>query len=449
MITASPSASATLTPYRPHAERPSAALSRHLGQHRIWIGRVFLIGMLIVLPSGCSQRNADRSLVVALNAGTEGDALQLAAREWAADREVEVETVVLPYNSLFEKELLDLTSGTSAYDILLIDDPWFPVLAADGKLVALDRHLAQRGIELDDSDFIRSCLDACRYPAPTGPYLALPYVGNTQLFFYRSDLFEKHGLDVPQTWAEVLHAAQVISEGEGIYGYVMRAAAGNAVVSAFMPLLWAFGGDMFDQEGRPIVASGEAAAALEFMLELGKYSPPGYAGMNADEVAAHLLQATAPMSVNWPSWISAMDDPNKSKVAGRIAFAPMPSAKRRGSPMLGVWLLAVSARTDDLDLAIDFLVWATAPAQMKKAAMRGSPPTRRGVFADPDLRARFRAYPVQLASLEAARARYRTKYWNEIENVYGIYLSQAHAGTLPPKEALRRANRAIEAILER
>ena len=117
--------------------------------------------------------------------------------------------------------------------------------------------------------------------------------------------------------------------------------------------------------------------------------------------------------------------------------------------MLGVWLLAVSAETDDLDLAIDFLVWATAPAQMKKAAMRGSPPTRRGVFADPDLRAQFRAYPVQLASLEAARARHRTQYWNEIENVYGIYLSQAHAGTLPPKEALRRANRAIEAILER
>ena len=70
-----------------------------------------------------------------------------------------------------------------------------------------------------------------------------------------------------------------------MYGYVMRAAQGNAAVADFMPIFWAFGGEMFDASGKPTVNSPEGIAALQFMLELGKYSPPGYASFNADEVA--------------------------------------------------------------------------------------------------------------------------------------------------------------------
>ena len=87
----------------------------------------------------------------------------------------------------------------------------------------------------------------------------------------------------------------------------MRAAQGNAAVADFMPIFWAFGGEMFDATGKPTVNSPEGIAALEFMLELGKYSPPGYASFNADEVGAHLLQGTAAMSINWPAWISSFE----------------------------------------------------------------------------------------------------------------------------------------------
>ncbi len=412
---------------------------------------VVLPATLTLLLAGCGHQQTERSLLVALNAGTEGDAVQLAAREWGAEQGVNVETVVLPYNSLFEKELLDLTSGSGSYDVMLIDDSWFPAMVEDGNLVALDEHLAKRGVEADDTDFVKSALDLCRHPYRTGPYYALPFVGNTQIFFYRADVFEKHGLEhPPRTWADVLHAAKTIGSGEeGMYGYAQRAAAGNAVVSAFMPLLWAFGGEVFDERGQPSVSSPEAAEALEFMLELGKYSPPGYAGMNADEVAAHMLQSTAPMSVNWPSWISAMDHPNKSRVAGKIDFAQMPSGKYPGTPMIGVWVLGISSRSKNVELAVDFLVWITHQKRMKQAAQRGSPPTRRSVFQDPELQAQYRSYPVQLDSLETARARHRTPYWLEIENVYGIFLSQANAGSMAPEEALERSNQAIAGILRR
>ena len=86
---------------------------------------------------------------------------------------------------------------------------------------------------------------------------------------------------------------------------------------------------------------------------------------------------------------------------------------------------------------------------MKRAALQGNPPTRRSLFLDPELRAKFRALSVQLQSLESARPRPRTPRWNEIENAFGIYLSQANAGSLAPDEAMRRAAKDIAGILAR
>jgi multiple sugar transport system substrate-binding protein len=81
----------------------------------------------------------------------------------------------------------------------------------------------------------------CRHPYQSGALLALPYVGNSQLFFYRKDLFRKANLKAPASWEEVLNAAKLISEqetagapgGGRVYGYVMRAAQGNACGGGF------------------------------------------------------------------------------------------------------------------------------------------------------------------------------------------------------------------------
>lgn len=412
-----------------------------------------LITLLTILAvaamnSGCSVPAGAR-FTVAVNAGVEGDALKAAARDYAAAHSgLTLEIVELPYANLFEKELLDVTFSTGAYDLIMLDDPWFPRLAENGKLRPLEPMFRARSLTGPDDDFIPACLRLCREPYGAGTLYALPYVGNAQLFFYRADLFAERGWPPPRTWDDVLNAARVFS-GAGTYGYVMRAAQGNAVVTDFLPLFWAFGAEMFGPDGRPALESAESVAALKFMLELGRYAPPGYSSFNADEVAAHLLQGTAVMSINWPSWIPAMDDERKSRVVGKIGFAPMPSAKRPGQAEIGNWLLAIPRGARNPDRAFDFMLWATAPSQMRQAAFRGSPPTRFSVFRDQELVARHRAYPVQLTSLAESRPRPRTPYWNEIENALGIYLSQANSGKITPEEAMRLAARDIASIQER
>ena len=406
--------------------------------HFLFVPLLLTVLSLLVILAGCSHPGSNPTLTIAVNAGVEGSALKAAAGEWGEQHHTRIEVVELPYANLFEKESLDLQSHTGAYDVIMLDDPWFPKLVADDGLSPLPRP--------PDADFLPSCLAVCRR---SETFFALPYVGNSQLFFYRKDLFEKYKLGVPDRWEKVREAAKTIGAGEKMFGYVMRAAPGNPAVTDFIPLLWAFGGDIFDAQGKPNLTSPEALEALRFMVELGKSSPPGYAGFNASEVSAQLLQGTAAMSINWPAWIAAMDDPSQSKATGKIEFAPMPSARMPGVAELGAWLVAVPASSPHRDAALEFIYWATEAAQMTQAALRGNPPTRRSVFQSADLIKKFRAFPAQLGALEAARPRPRTAQWNEIENAFGVSLSQANSGALSPEAAMQQANREIAAVIER
>jgi len=406
--------------------------------------------------AGC-KRNGAKQLSLAVVSGVEGEALKQAALDYEALNGVHINIAEFPYDNLFEKELIDLSAGTGAYDLIMLDDPWFPRFASENRLASLAPAYQKRGLGGPDDDFVGSSLAVCKHPYENGDLLALPYVGNSQLFFYRKDLFEKHNLKEPATWDDVLTAVKTIDEreragasgGGRVYGYVMRAGRGNSAVADFMPIFWSFGAEMFEASGRPTVNSAEGINALKFMLELGKYAPSGYSSFNASEVSAHLLQGTAAMSINWPAWISAFSDPAKSKVTGKMSFGVMPGAKSEGRAEIGNWLIAIPRGSTNADAAFDFLVWATAAEQMKKSALAGNPPTRRSVFKDAELLAKFPSYPAQLRSLESSKPRPRTPQWNEIENVFGIFISRANSGELTAEEAMNQANAEIAKIVER
>ena len=418
--------------------------------------RTILLTLLLLLTLSCTNQPARKQLTLAVVSGVEGEALKQAARDYEQQTGTHIEIAEFPYTNLFEKELIDLKARTSAYDLIMVDDPWFPRFGHEQVLTELTPLLQKRGQNGPDSDFVETSVALCRHPYQTGPLYALPYVGNSQLFFYRKDLFDKYSLKAPSTWNDALAAAKTIHEkettganGARVYGYVMRAAQGNAAVADFMPIFWAFGGEMFDANGKPSVNSAEGIAALQFMLELGKYAPPGYPSFNADEVGAHLLQGTAAMSINWPAWISSFNDPQKSKVIGKMEFTTLPGAQKSGQAEIGNWLIAIPRDSRNTETAVDFLLWATSADQMKRSALRGNPPTRKSLFQDPELVAKNPAYPAQLRSLESSRPRPRTPYWNQVENAFGIFLSKANSGDLSPAEAMNQANVEIEKILQR
>src|ERR1043165_1743347 len=201
----------------------------HCGAKRIL--PLCLLSLIILLPIGCKDNGSrGKQLTMAVNSGVEGDALKQAARDYEARSGVRINIAEFPYDNLFEKELVDLTAGSGAYDLIMLDDPWFPRFSVQNVLTDLAPFYQKRGEAGPDSDFVSSSLALCKHPYETGNLFALPYVGNSQLFFYRKDLFEKHNLKPPATWNDVLAAAKTIQEKESaganggqIYGSAMGA----------------------------------------------------------------------------------------------------------------------------------------------------------------------------------------------------------------------------------
>ena len=176
---------------------------------------VLLLITTIVFGISCrTNQSSSKQLTLAVVSGVEGDALKQAALDYEAKTGVHINIAEFPYANLFEKELIDFNAQTGAYDLIMLDDPWFPRFATKQFLTELTPLLQKRGQNGPDSDFVEKSVALCRHPYEVGALYALPYVGNSQLFFYRKDLFEKHSLKEPLTWTDVLEAAKTIQEKE-------------------------------------------------------------------------------------------------------------------------------------------------------------------------------------------------------------------------------------------
>jgi len=397
---------------------------------------------------------AAADLTIAVPSGSEGDGLRAAAADYSAMKGVTIDIVQAPYANLFEKAANAGSTKSGAYDIVLMDDPWLPFFAENGYLEPLGAYYQAIGTDGPDNDFLAKSLAVCRSPYATGRFVCLPYVGNAQMFFYDPAQFAKNGLDrAPRTWDEVIAAgSKITADGkQQNFGYVMRAAEGNPVVADFMPIFWSYGADMFDANRQPNLVTAEAKKAMQVFLKLKEISPPGVESFNADEVGTFMAQGTAASSINWPNWVATFEDPNQSRVVGKIAYTAIPAGTHAGSSEIGHWLMGITADSKNKQAAFDFMIWATSPEQIKKSVTRGNPPVRFSVFTDPELTAQpqFRHFPVLMEAINFSTPRPRHPKWPEIENAFGVELSKAVAGQIGADEALQRANDAIAKIVAR
>ncbi len=417
---------------------------------------VMTLVMLMVLTSvvGCSKgdkkdsasKNSAKEIVVAARAGAMADALEVLAGKYKEETGTKVKITAMPYDALKEKIVLDVHNNSGAFDLVMMDDPWMPEFGEAGMLANLDTYFKD-GV---DDDFVKNSIKLCQVPYGTGSLYALPLVGNVQMFFYRKDLFEKYNLDEPKTWEQVIDSAMIIKDKEpDTFGYVLRGQRGNPVVTNYVPLFWAFGGKVLDDQMQPQVNSEAGVKAMEVFLKLKESGPKGVETFDSDQIATALTQGTAAMTIAWPSWVAKVDNPENSKVAGKIEFSAVPSGVSDSAAMIGNWLLAVPKTSNNKDTAVDFLKWVTGKEAEKEMALAGGGvPTRISLYNDTDLVAKYRHFPAQLDALQHSVARPRTPLWSKIEDVWGLHLSLIVSGDVSIKEGLDRANEEINKVIK-
>jgi multiple sugar transport system substrate-binding protein len=425
------------------------------------VASVSVVGCLLFLLLSASCGRKEAALTIAVNSDVEGEALRAAAREYAAKEGVNIEVKEYDYAALLREEQ-NLAAPNSKFDVIMLDDPWMPNLAGKNLLTNLDALLEEEArtknlnLQNDLNDFVPESLSLCRNPYPNGSLFALPYVGNSQLYCYRKDLFDKYNLPAPQTWPDVLRAAQTLKDkqnssdtntGDKIYGYVMRGAQGNDVVTDFLPIFWAYGANMFDTEGHATVNSKEAKEALRFVLDLYQTAPEECRNYNADEVNERLRDGTAAQSINWPAWMLNYRDRGDWQKIPRVEFTHLPVYRNGGKAVIGNWLLAIPRRSPNTAAAFKFIRWLTNEEQMRASAKRGNPPTRQSIYGDGEIKKMYPTFEYLLASLKNSRPRERMPQWLEIEKVFGDHLNKAISKEETVDDALDRANEEITRIM--
>jgi len=405
------------------------------------VKQTLLASTLLAITFGANATE----LVIAGRDSSYGDAMQFVVDEYKkADPQANITLVKRPSKGLYESVVLSMREKTGNYDVILMDDAWAPEFLANQWLTPLNQ-------EIVSNDFIPSTVNLGRYPDVKGAAYAVPMVGNVAMFAWNKDLFEQYQLKQPQNWTDVINAAKTINQGGKASGVVYRGVKGNPIVTGFLPILWGYGGDVVDQQGKPTLNTPEAKRALETFLAMKQYAPKGVDVYNADEVRDALQKGTAAMAIEvWPAWVPDLDNLQLSKVVGKMEMMSPPAETGKPSPMLGIWQLAIPSDAKNKADAEQFIAFASSPQMQKALSLNfGIPPTRSSVYEDPELTAKYRWYPQQAAALSAGKARPRIQNWAEVESTLGDFLQMAMMGQMSADQALQQAQKRIERTMKK
>jgi len=288
-----------------------------------------------------------------------------------------------------------------------------------------------------------------------GRLVAMPWFVDVPVLYYRTDLLEKHGARVPQTWSELTRTAQRIQRAERaagnarLWGFVWQGRAYEGLTCNALEWIAAYGGGtIVAADGRISVDNARAAQALTLAAGwVGTISPRGVLNYGEEEARGVFQSGQAVFMRNWPyAWVLAQSP--GSPVRGRVGVAPLPAGEDGASAAtLGGAQLAVSRYSAHPALAADLVLFLTGEAeQRRRAIVGGYNPTRPELYRDPEVR---RANPVFDTLAESARwlvsrpsavtgasyNRVSAAFWNA---VHAVLAGQSDAET-----ALRSLDRSL------
>jgi multiple sugar transport system substrate-binding protein len=402
---------------------------------------------------GGGGSSADTVTVAAVEG--EGRLFQRLVDDYVTNQiDVEVDVTLFPYANLFEKTSSVLSTEGTSFDILFMDDPWFPQFATH--CAPLRDHVDS----LPEDQLIDTTVDIATWPAPKGPVVPSAegmdetirgqvVVGNTQLFAYNESYYEEVGMDEPQTWEDVYEAGSAISEQiDGANGYIIRGKRGNPINANFFGLGNSRIGDMFDENWRYQWASDRGVDTLDFYVnDLKSISPDGVASFDSDRILNSLADGSAAQAPAWPAAASLLLDPEEAEEADNISFTVLPEGTRR-APQQGNWIAAINSYVSDekKSAAGDVIQEAISKEAQNRYVELGGVPFRHDTFEDNmDAQPWF---PALYESLQTAKWRPRTPLWSEVAVTQGENLNSALTGEISPSEALANIQEDVEGTFE-
>lgn len=264
------------------------------------------------------------------------------------------------WDGVLEKMITEAVSGSSTYDLFMVMDAWGPTLA--NYMVPLDDYVARDGIDWND------------YPKPfqelammgTDNILGLPMRGHFMTMFYRTDIYEALDLEIPATWDDLIANCKTIQDSadySGMYGLAMPYS--TQTQQNLMPwytFLYSNGGELFDENWKPVFNSPEAVAATEafvgLLLEEGIVNPASV-NWGENDARVSVCDGTSAHFMSWSWLLSRFSNPEYTvdEVLDNVGTFAVPAFKAGETPVTSVseFCTGIHAASTQQDAAWEYV----------------------------------------------------------------------------------------------
>jgi multiple sugar transport system substrate-binding protein len=336
------------------------------------------------------KKYAGTTLEANLIKGPRGELLQKYASEFTDLTGIKVESELIPEQQQRQKAVIELTSGKPSFDVVHVSyhvqkrqfekAGWLADLSGFMK----DPTLTAPDLRVDD--FSAGGLQFAQNEK--GEMHSLPWSVDYFILYYNKEMFAKKGVAVPKTFDEMAAAAETLNDpANGIYGFTGRGLR-NANMTLWSNFFLNYGGEFLDAKGNIQTDGPEAIEATKmYQRLLTKTAPPGVAGFNWMESMASLTQGRAAMWIDGVGWAPPIEDPNASRVVGKIGYTVVPAGpKGQYSAAYGDGI-GIARTSTKKEAAYLYCQWAVSKAMGARLLQSGGGvPFRNSVLNDENVR---------------------------------------------------------------
>ena len=384
-----------------HVRRPQAAVA------------AMTLGLTLGLVA-CSGESGPPVLTWYINPD-DGGQEEIAARcTEEAGGDYEIQTSLLPRDASSQREQLArrLAASDTSIDIMSLDPPFIPEMAAAGFLAPVPDNLQ------DTDDVVQGAVDSATWD---DELVTVPFWANTQLLWYRESVVEEAGLDMdePVTWEQIMDAAAQTDTLLGVQG-----AKAESLTVWINALIASAGGEIITNPEAPAdevqlgLDSDAGQEAAQIMSRIGQEGLAGPGFPTADENASMNLFAgdNGSFMVNWPFVYPAISesDPDLIDDIGWTIYPQVDEGTEAATPVGGI-NLGVSEFSDHVDLAYEAVECIVQPEnQSEYFVTNGNPPSSISAYDDAQVAEEFPMAETIRDSLDQGVPRPQTPYYNEV-----------------------------------
>lgn len=307
---------------------------------------------------GSGSSGDEDALTLLVEAGGHGQ-LKPIADQFTKDTGTAVSFVELPYDGLFNRLSSELTGSAVSFDVAALDAVW--LASFHSALTPLDDMFTDEV----KADLFPSLVTEA---AVEGTFVGMPAWTNSEILYYRKDLFEDEAhrtafqsaygyeLVAPTTWEQYRDAAEYFAQAGG--GEYHGTDVKGAVETEWLATLSQAGAEsmVVSDDGTVTIGDETSLAALEFYTSLLPFAPSGAAQLDWAGAQNLFNQGQLALMRFWAHAYRQV--PEDAPVAGKVGVAPMIGGAAGPAGVPGAWYLAAAKASPKQDKALEFIQYA-------------------------------------------------------------------------------------------